>query len=128
MTLEKLLVSKGACSDAHVWVGAITLQQAWGECPRGDWMLWLCSKMQGQAGWPDRKQIVLAACACAETALVYVRAGEERPAQAIAIARRWATIGDVTLVEVRQAAAAAAASAAYASAAYCKFADKLSSF
>jgi len=118
-----LLRELGACGDAVQWVGNRDLPTAWRECQRADWMLWLCSRMEGREGWPVRQQLVLAACACAETALCYVPAGEGRPKMAIATARRWAR-GDATvsLDDVRKAAyaddaaAAAAAYAAYAAA------------
>jgi hypothetical protein len=71
--------------------------------------------MVGKEGWPTREKVVLAACACAELALKYVPAGEERPKQAIETARKWAR-GEATLQEVNAANAAAYADAAYAAA------------
>ena len=64
---------------------------------------------------------MLAACACAETALKYVKPGEDRPHKAIETARAWAR-GEASIDDVRKAAYAAdaayAAYAAYAAAAY----------
>ena len=115
-----LLRHLGACVDAIQWVGDRDLLAAWQDCERADWMLWLAGKMCDQSGWPTRRQVVLAACACAERALIYVPLGEERPRLAIETARRWAR-GDVnvTLARVR---AADAADAAYAYAAYAAYA------
>jgi len=75
-------------------------------------MLWLAVN----AG-VDRKRSVIAACLCAETALKFVPAGEERPARAIATARAWAR-GEASIGEVHAAAVAAVAvaGAAYAAA------------
>ena len=39
--MQKLLIRLGACEEAREWVGARTLEQAWAECVRPDWMLWL---------------------------------------------------------------------------------------
>jgi hypothetical protein len=88
-------------------------------------MLWLAAKVK-----IDHKQIVLAACDCAETALRHVPEGEDRPRKAIKTARAWAR-GEATLDEVRTAAYAdadadadaAAAAAAYAAAAAAYAAD-----
>jgi len=104
----------GACGEARVWASGRTLQQAWAECPRGDWLLWLA----GRAG-VERKVVVLAACACARLALKHVRPGEERPLRAVETAEAWAR-GDasVSLEDVRKAARAADAAAAYAFAAF----------
>jgi hypothetical protein len=69
-------------------------------------MLWLASCLG-----VDRRLTVLAACDCAESVLVYVPPGEERPRRAIEVARRWVR-GEATVDEVR-AAAGAAYDAAY---------------
>ena len=105
MTLHDQLVARDACSDAVEWVGTRTIEQAWAECERGDWMLWLAGRID-----IDRKLLVSAACACAEPALAFVRAGEDRPRLAIEVARAWC-VGTATLDDVRAAAAAAYAAA-----------------
>jgi hypothetical protein len=96
--------------------GYDSLDAAWSACDRGDWMLWLLGRVSGAPESEDRKRLVLCACACARTALPFVRSGEERPLRCIETAERWArgeaTIGEVR--EARRAAAAAAAAAAYA--------------
>lgn len=105
----------GACSDALAWLSAQegSLYDAWRRCERGDWLLWLAARVG-----VDRRLLWLAACDCAEPALVHVPAGENRPRVAIETARRWAA-GEATLEEVRSAAAAYASAyaAAYAAAA-----------
>ena len=35
-----------ACHQAVTWVGRRTLEQAWRECERSDWMLWLLHKLR----------------------------------------------------------------------------------
>jgi hypothetical protein len=113
---RKLLVFQGACVEALAWSKGKSLKTVWETCERGDWMLWLTAKMIGKVGWPSHQQVVLAACDCAETALVYVPAGEERPKKCIEVVRKW-TRGEATLTEVQQARNAAAAAAAAADAA-----------
>jgi hypothetical protein len=109
MTFRDQLIRLKACSDAVEWVGERTLEQAWADCERGDWMLWLAARAAVR-----RQDIVLAACDCARLALRYVPEGEHRPRVAIATAEAWA-VGVATMDEVR--AAYAAAYAAYAAAA-----------
>ena len=107
---EELLNELGACSSVVEWAHGKTLHVVWKTCQRGDWLLWLARIMADKRGWPTRKQIVLAACACAETALKYVPKGEERPKKAIQTARAWAK-GKATIEEVWAAADGAAAAA-----------------
>jgi hypothetical protein len=117
--LRDRLVKMGACEDAVAWVGDRDITAAWAECDRADWMLWLAGRVVA------RPLVVLAACACARTALRYVLAGEDRPRVAIETAERWAR-GEATIAEVRSAAAyvayAANAYAAYAAAAAAAYA------
>lgn len=104
----------GACSEALDWLEAHdgSLYDAWRRCDRGDWLLWLAARVG-----IDRRLVVLAACDCAEPALVYVPEGEERPRVAIETARRWAA-GEATIADVNAAyGAAAVAKAAYCAAA-----------
>ena len=123
---SELLSNLGACSDARAWARGKDLHTVWTTCERGDWLLWLCGKMVDQAGWPTRKELVLATCACAETVLPFVNVGDDRPRLAIETARAW-TRGEASVEEVKAAAnaAKAAANAAYyaayyaAAAAYC---------
>lgn len=110
--LQTHLTTLGACSEAIEWAGAyISLRAAWDTCERSDWLLWYASRRG-----VDRNLVVLAACACARTAIPYAPAGDDRPRIAIETTEAW-TRGDATLADVRAAAYAAASSAAYASAA-----------
>ena len=105
------------CGEALGWCETQeSAQSAWLNCERGDWMLWLVGKLAGPPESDSRKALVLTACECARLALPYVRKGETRPLKAIEAAEAYAR-GDaeVTLQDVR-AAAAAAADAAYAAA------------
>ena len=46
MTFADQLHKMNACPEAVAWVGDRTLQQAWTECERGDWMAWLTSHLR----------------------------------------------------------------------------------
>ena len=113
VTLKRLR----ACGNAVEYAAKHdTLEAAWNNCERGDWLLWLAAK----AG-VDRKLVVSAACDCAETSSYLWT--DDRPRLAIETARRW-VLGEATIEEVRSAAAAAAAAAdaAYAAAAAAAYA------
>jgi hypothetical protein len=120
--LEKL----NACSSALRWVSEQkNQQQAWDDCKRGDWMLWLLGRLSGEPESNKRQKLVLTACECARLSLHLVEDGEDRPRIAIETAEKW-TRGKATIDEVGKAAAdaayayaadddaAAAAAAAYA--------------
>ena len=105
------LVALGACPDAVEWARAYpSLTAAWKVCERADWMFWLAGKLCRTV--PARKRLVLAACACARTALKYVPEGEKRPLMAVRTAEQWARgTGGVTVEDVRAAGDAAFAAA-----------------
>ncbi len=111
------LRGREACEDAVKWLGQMTLAEAWESCERGDWMLWIAER----AG-VERDLVVLAACDCAETALVYLPRGEDRPRECIEVTRKFIA-GEATraqlLATVSTAASASydASSAAYAASA-----------
>ena len=119
----KRLEELEACSEAVEWArDQDNPQQAWDDCERGDWMLWLLGHLSGGPRSKSRKQIVLMACECARLSLKYVPKGEDRPRIAIETAEAW-TRGEATLQQVRNAASAAyAAYAAAAAAAYAAYA------
>ena len=115
--LVEFLQKNHACTPSLEWLKSRTLAEAWEQCERGDWLLWLAAK----AG-VDRRRLVMAACACARLALVHVPPGEERPRVAIETAEAWCR-GEATIEQVKEArrnaadAADAADAAAYAAAA-----------
>ncbi len=108
--LGTLLVSLRACEPAIDWAKGKSLAEVWSTCHRGDWMLWLAARY----GDVPQKTIVAMACDCAEPALVFTR--DPRPAETIAVVRRWlkdeATIEEMwAAVEAAWAAGAAAGEA-----------------
>lgn len=108
--LEKLK----ACNSAIDWVGDKTVTQAWKDCKRGDWMLWLIDKSNPEITLALRRKLVMCACEIAETSLKYLPKEEKRPAEALNVARAWARGEKVPIEEVKSAASAA--DAAYAAA------------
>ena len=112
--LRQFLIAKSARRDAMEWLGNRDSDQMWAECQRPDWLLWWAGKTV------PRRDLVLAACDCVETALQFVPADEHRPRLAIETARRWAN-GEATLEEVANAADAAYAARAADAAAYAAY-------
>lgn len=107
-TILERLRALDACSDARVWAAALppdaTEEAAWLACERADWLLWIAASLG-----VDRSLVVLAACACARTALpMWERQYPEdrRPHTAIETAEAWAR-GEASLKQVRKAADAA---------------------
>jgi len=118
-SIAERLRKMGACGEAVDWADTLkhrSMQRAWDECPRADWLIWFAAKKGVK-----REKLVLAACACARTALKFVPKGELRPLKAIETAEAWCR-GDATMEEVRAARSAAYAAAA-ADAAYAADAD-----
>ena len=113
------------CSDALQWVSEQkNPQQAWDDCERGDWMLWLLGKLSGDSKSKSRKKLVLAACECARLSLHLVPDDEDRPRIAIETAEKWVR-GEASIDRVMSAAYAAdvATYAAADVAAYAAYAD-----
>ena len=77
------------CPEALQWADTHPdLKTAWANCENGAWMLWLLGKFFGPAESDSRRNLVLAACACARLALPYVQAGDKRPLIAIEAAEK----------------------------------------
>ena len=108
----------GACLVAVDWMNThgYTLEEAYAACERGDWLLWFAARVG-----VDQKCLVLVGCECARDALQFVPDGDDRPRRAIDTAEAWAR-GEVSIEELRSAAAVAATAAttysAYAAAMY----------
>jgi hypothetical protein len=106
--IEKLKPCMGAVAFRRQFK---TFEQAWENCFRGDWMLWLASKLK-----IDKRKLVLAKALCAETVIHLVE--DERSVQAIETAKAYG-YGNVTEEDLKAAAAAAAAAIADAYADAC---------
>ena len=125
------LVALDACPEAVRWVGNRTLEQAWRECERSDWMLWLLRELKIDtrecAGhfalrvWhlvPDESQL---ACAWAIGCALRGADDDESDAAAIyyaaaALAATRAAAHAADAADAALAATRAAAHAAYAAA------------
>jgi len=118
MNLKAKLVGLDACLEAVAWVADRTLEQAWAECERGDWMGWLTRK----AGLDSRK----AAADMAERVWHLVSPDAQLAcAWAIDCARRGADDEEMQAARyaVYAASAAATTATAYASAAATAYAS-----
>jgi hypothetical protein len=120
MKAKDLIRKYAPCLEAVQWVGRRSVEEAWKECDRGDWLLWIAARVG-----VEHKKVVFAACQCVRLALPRVRAGENRPRKAIETAEAWCK-GKAKRKDVRDAAYAALAyadtpadiDAAYAAFAY----------
>jgi hypothetical protein len=107
MTFKDQLIKNHACEDAVAWVKDRTLEEAWKECERGDWMLWLARRKN-----VDIKILTLAKVKCAR--LVEHLMTDKRSIEALNVAERFAR-GLATREKLNDAAYAAYAAADAAS-------------
>ena len=114
-TISKILKSLNACDEGCEWAEKYTNRSdAWAECPRGNWMLWLLGRLSGTPASASRKKLVLCACECVRLSLRYIPAGEIRSLAAIETAEQWARGESGVTLDMVRAADAAFSSAAYA--------------
>lgn len=109
MNFKDKLIELNACKSAITWVGDKTLTEAWEKCERGDWMLWLYSKL-----YPENiRELTLAKGHCSNTVRHLMK--DERSIKAVDSAIAFGE-GKITKEQLRLVAyaAASAASAAYA--------------
>ena len=118
-SLQTKLKELDACDDAIIWAKDYdTLQQAWDNCQRSDWMIWLINKME----WSNDKDLRLMAVAFARQVQHLMK--DQRSINALDVAERYAngeaTVDELTAARVAARAAgaeeAAAATAAWAAA------------
>jgi hypothetical protein len=114
MTFKDQLIKIHACDDAVAWVKDRTLEEAWNECERGDWMLWLARRKN-----VDIKILTLAKVKCAR--LVEHLMTDKRSIEALNVAERFAR-GLAKREELNAAAYAAYAAYAANAAAFAAYA------
>ena len=107
--LKYKLKEMSACNEAIGWVGDRTPEQAWNECERGDWMLWIAQKKD-----VDLRKLTLAKARCSKLAIHFMK--DERSRKAVEVAERFG-LGLATREELDEARNAAAAADADADAA-----------
>jgi len=94
----ELLKEWGACQQALDWFGNRDPQEAWEQCERADWMLWVAERCG-----VDQNRMIAIVCDCAELALSCVPADKGRPTkQAIEMMRRWLQ-GGTSIGKVKEA-------------------------
>jgi hypothetical protein len=113
-TFVNLLYELGACNEAQIFCSGKTLEQAWQECPRGDWMLWLYYRSKDA----DKRLLTLAKGYCAKTVEHLMTDAHSKKAVQAAIDYGNGLINDEELKQITDDAAADAAYADYAYADY----------
>ena len=99
--LQLKLTELDACADAKKFCEGKTLQQAWDECTKSEWMFWLIIKSKTNA---NDKQLRLIAVRCARR--VQYLMTDQRSLIALDVAERFAN-GEATEEELDAAWAAA---------------------
>lgn len=99
--METIKLEKtGACSSAISYVRTQkSYVDAWNNCPRGDWMLWIASKLR-----IDKRLLTLAIGRCAETVLHLMQDKRSKKAVQAAIDYGHGLIGDEELKNAAYAA------------------------
>ena len=112
--MQDLLNRIGACDEAREWVGDRTLNQAWAECVRPDWMLWLHARSESaDAGayaalakkWAGAAALAESAAARAAAAAAWAESAAAWAAWAVARAAAWAESAEAARAAEAQAAA-----------------------
>jgi hypothetical protein len=109
MKAKELLIAMNACYESIEWVGDRTIQEAWQECERGDWMLWFYAKQH-----PEKiRELTLAKGHCANTVRHLMK--DKRSINAVDAAIKYGNglINDDEL-KIAASAASSATSATYA--------------
>lgn len=78
-TFQELLEELDACGVARDWTAAKTIEEVVAECHRGDWLLWLASKVN-----VDKRKFTLAKAHCANIVRHLMK--DERSLNAVDIA------------------------------------------
>lgn len=85
MRVDEVLEQLGMHPELVAWSSSRTgLLQLWEECPRGDWLLALATRVG-----VDRRLVVAAAGDCAQMAQCFIPRTDTRPAMALAMAQKW---------------------------------------
>jgi len=109
-TIEDLLVrlrdpyDLDGCAPAVKWLAARegTLEQAWDDCPRGDWLLWLAHRV----GVPSAAYIAASKAFASEAYAVGAVAADALRASAIAVRQHITGALLIALLDARAAEAA----------------------
>jgi hypothetical protein len=123
MSWKDRLRELNACPHAMEWANQYDdAQQAWDECPRGDWMLWWLGHEAGEPWSDSRRPLVGCAATCASLAPTGDGEHELARAWAIGAALRWSEGGPSEELRAASSAADAAYTVATAYASYAAYA------
>ena len=110
MNTDKIIEITRPCSEGVAYLRRYkTLREAWDQCPRGDWMLWLAQKLG-----VDVRVLTLAKGLCANTVRHLMKDPRSVEAVDAAIAFGHGEMGEKELDVAADAAADAADAATYA--------------
>ena len=96
------LQTNEACKESISWIqqnNIQSLEEAWNACERGDWLLWMATKLG-----IDERKLALCAALCAHTVIQYMQ--DSRSRNAVRIAFLWGR-GKATDEELSSAGSAA---------------------
>jgi hypothetical protein len=93
--IQQVLRALDACGDSKIWCkynDIVSLEQAWQQCKRGDWLLWLAHTLG-----VDKRKLILAKAKCAATVLHLMM--YERSKKAVEVAIKYG-VGEATEEEL----------------------------
>jgi hypothetical protein len=101
--LRRILREFIVCPDGLDWAKERTIDEAFHDCQRADWLLYLGGLMAGRPGWPGVDEIVALSADCARTALRFIPRHVDAPRKVLGVAREF--VHGVSSVEDLAAAA-----------------------
>lgn len=104
--LRKFLVECRCCKNGLAWASGRTLREAWQQCDYAEWLMWAAANLLGHPEWFSLQQVVLAACALAETTFRCEPYGLTTLRTSLDTIRKWAR-GDASYEQVKIARSAA---------------------
>jgi len=99
MNLRDRLIELEACEAALEWVEDRPLDQAWLECPRGDWLLWFLAATTTQ-----KRFVATALAAAAQRVLRYVPKEDPVPGKTVELVGAWSQEQPITRAQLCEAA------------------------
>jgi len=89
---DNLCLQVTIIGEASRWIqdNGYNLQQAWANCNRADWMIWLLARKAGELGWPSKPEVIKLVCKLARKSLPFASNRRGGIKQAIEATEAWA--------------------------------------